>query len=193
MFYESGAFTANDFNIKLGAWDSAAADYPLVRMSAASLELRGVKVAHPAVELQNVVVVPASYDKKVPEWDDVRFLRLGRMRLVSAEVAGDDLKAYLQDRVKGLRIDKLTVDRTIGASGQIGHFPFSVEASVELLDSPRRLTVTVLKAHIGATALPAGLMSGYRQFTLSLEPNPDLPFGIDLPGLTLRDGKITIP
>jgi hypothetical protein len=193
MFYESGAFTANDLRIKLGAWDKAAANYPLVHLSAASAELRGVKVAHPSVELENAVLVPASYDKKVPEWDDVRFLRLGRLHFLSGEVAAEDLKTYLQDQVKGLRIDKLTFERTISASGQIGHFPFSIEASVELLDSPRRLTVNVLNAHIGATALPAGLMSGYRQFTLSLEPNPDLPFAIDLPGLSFHDGKITIP
>ena len=80
----------------------------------------------------------------------------GNFAPVSDEVTAEDLKAYLEGRIKGLRIDKLVLDKTVAASGQIGHFAFAFESAIELLDSPRRLKVTVLQARLGATALPAG-------------------------------------
>lgn len=193
MFYTTGPFTANDFRAKLGPWDKVAADYPLVKMTAASMELRSLKVSHPSIELVDAVVVPAGEGKKTAEWDEVRFLRLGTLKIDSAEISEPDLKAYLQERIKGLSIDKLTLDKTLAVSGRIGHFSFSLEAAVELLDGPRRLKVTLLSARLGATPLPASLFGGYRDFTLSLQPNPETPFAIDLPGLTLRGGKLTIP
>lgn len=198
LFYENGTLTANDFKVDLGAWDKAAADYPLARAQAASIELRGVKVLHPSMEFEHVVLVPAAKPpkekgKKALEWDDVRFLRMSRLRILSAEFSVDELKSVLQERLKGVRLDTLTLDKTVTAAGEVGHFAFAVEASVELVNSPRSVRVKILHARLGASELPAGLLGGYREFNLPLEPNPEMPFAIDLAGLTLAGGKLTIP
>ncbi len=192
-YYTSGPLTADDLKIELAPWDKTAADYPLIKVGASSIELRGVKVAHPALELENAVIMPAAEDKKAPEWDDVRFLKISRLRLLSAELDGADLKAYLEERVKGLHLDTLKLDKTVSVSGQISHLSFAAEFSVDLLDSPRRLKVTVLQARFGASAVPSGLLGAYREFTYPLTPSPETPFDIDLPSLTIKDGKLTIP
>jgi hypothetical protein len=193
MFYTSGPFTGNDFRVQMEPWDKTAAEYPSAKATASSIELRGIKIARPSVTFDHAVFIPASEDRKAPEWDEIRFLKVGRLKIDSAEVAGDDLRAYIEGRVKGLKFDKFSLDKTLSATGRVGPFAFAVELGVELLDSPKRLKATILQARHGATALPAGLLGGYREFTFPLQPSPETPFDIELAGLTLRDGKLTIP
>lgn len=191
-FYETGPFSAEGFKADLGAWDAARGVYPLARVQAAEGTLRGLKLLGPSVELEDALVVPAG-DIKRSEWDEVRFLKLKTLRVKKLAVDAKDLRTFLEGRIKGLAISKLELDRTIRLEGAYGRFPVVAEASVELKERPRRLVVTLLEARFGAAPPPAALLAPYRTLELPLEPTPDVPFVVELPGLTLKGGKLSIP
>jgi hypothetical protein len=53
--------------------------------------------------------------------------------------------------------------------------------------------VAILSASYLGAPIPSALFRPIKELNLSLEPNPETPFFIDLPGLTIKGGKLTIP
>ncbi len=191
-FYENGPFSAQEFKAELGAWNAARGVYPLARVSASEATLRGLRVVRPDLEFEDALLVPAG-DVKKSEWDDIRFLRMKRLRVRGAVIEANDLRAFIEARAKGFIVSKLELDKTIRLDGAYKNASVSAEASVELRDAPRRLVVSVLAARVRGAAIPAALLGSYSSFVLPLEPTPDLPFFVDIPGVTLKDGKLSIP
>ncbi len=189
-YLDAGAFSAARLKLEFGDWDAARSAWRTVRLTAAELNLRGMKVEDLAVELEDALFIPLlDYDGS---WKDVRLLKLGRLRIVSARVSAEAFAGFLRERAKGLMVEALEVDGSLRVRGTLHGLRVGAEATAQLLDSPRRLRVELLGAKLGVTALPRWLWRRFQGYTLPLEPNPETPFFIELPGLTLKDG-ISIP
>lgn len=194
-YYGLEPFLAKNFKVGLGPWSAAAAAYPLARAQADAIELRGLQVERLAVELEDLALVPIKQPavKKLDEWDDVRFLRMKTLRIKSAFITAESLKKFLEDRVKGLKVEKIEMNHYVSIAAALNHISLSARASVELLASPKALRLRVEQARLGITPLPLALLGPFRKFDVPLEPNPEMPFFIDIPGLTLRDNRLSIP
>lgn len=192
QFYDNGSLQAQDLRVDLGPWDPASGTYPLARIAAGQLKLRGLKVDHAAVELEGLSLVSAA-KPPAAEWDDVRLLKLKRLKVDSLSVDAADLKNLLEHRVHGLTVQSLRVDQTLKVQALYGTLSLTLELRPELQAQPAALLLHLVDARVGVTPLPSMLTSAFQTIPVSFEPNPETPFEIELSSLTLRDNRITVP
>lgn len=180
--------------VDLGPWDPALSAWKDVRASLDRISVRGLKVTHAAVDLGNFSFV-TFYTNGVSEydWSEMRVMRLDRVTVRSLSIDAADLKIFLEKRVPGLKLDSLTLDGTVKASGTWHGRPVTAEAALELDRAEHRLKVAILSASYLGAPVPAALFRPIKELNLSLDPNPETPFYIDLPGLTIKGGRLTIP
>ncbi|MBI4371802.1 MAG: hypothetical protein HY552_05850 [Elusimicrobia bacterium] len=193
-YTEAGGVKITDLRVSLGPWDAARSAWTNVRLAADRLEIKGLAVREAAAELEDFAFVPlyeggrGDYD-----WKDLRLLRLKRVKVSGLRVDAADLKIFLEKRLPGLRLDEVRLDKTVRAAGRWRGRPVSAEAALELDPAARRLRVRVISARYADAPLPAALFRPIKELRLSLDPNPETPFFIDVPGLTIRDGRLTVP
>ncbi|HEX4048525.1 MAG TPA: hypothetical protein VH309_11850 [Elusimicrobiota bacterium] len=197
MAYE--AFSVGDvkgtgLKVDLGAWDPRVSAWSRARLTADQVTVRGLKVKGVTADLDDLSLTTLSHnDIAEYDWNDMRLMRLDRVKVDGLEIDAADLKAFLESRVPGLELSSLTLDGTVKAAGTLYGRPVSAEAALRLDGPGRRLKVAVLSASYLGTPVPAALFRPIKELNLSLNPNPETPFYIDLPGLTIKDGRLTIP
>jgi len=194
LFFEAGKTQVRNLNIDLGDWDRGASAWPTVMLSADRIQNSGLTVRGVTADLENFSFAPlyegglGDYD-----WNDLRLMRLDRAVVRSFQVDAADLKAYVEKRVPGLSLGVLTLDGTIKASGSWNGRPVAAEAALELDRAGHRLTLRVLSASYMGFNIPPAFFLPIQELGLSLAPTPERPFFIDLPGLTLRGDRLTVP
>jgi hypothetical protein len=193
QFYTQGNIKADALNLDLGRWDAAAGAYPLAKFSARELDVRGVRILHAAMEAEGLFFVSAA-PVGADEWDEVRLLKMKTLRVKSLSVSADALRAVLVERVKNLRLESLTLEGTVKASGAFRNIPISLELSVTLKnDAPRALLLRFVSIKAAGNSIPVAAINRIKELTIPLDANPETPFSIDLPGLTIADDRLTIP
>jgi hypothetical protein len=192
--FDAGMISGRGMHVALSNWAPALSSWGDVALSADRIDIRGLSVRGVAADLRNFSFVPM-YETSAGnfDWNDVRVMRVDGVVVRSLQVDAADLKSFLEKRVPGLKLDELTLERTIKASGYWNGKPVSVEAALVLDKAARRLKVDVLSASLFGINLPTALFRPIKELNLSLEPNPETPFTVDLPGLTIRGGRLTIP
>lgn len=191
--YTSGKVVIKDLKANFGPWDPAKSAYKTMSLSVGELNVRGLVLSGSDIDLVNVGFVPIVKKEREDDWVDVRLLRLERLRIKSLDVGADELKAFLTARVKGLSVSELSLDKTVKISGTFNGKPVSAEAGLQLLDGPRRLKVDIMSVRLAGIAVPLSMFREIKELTIPLYPNPETPFAIELPGLTLAGGRLTIP
>lgn len=195
MVFRVGHVEADGLRADFGPWDAARSAWGRARLSAERLDARGLSVRDVSAELENFSLVPV-YDGGGSGdygWSDVRVMRLDRVVVGGLRVDAADLKVFLEKRVPGLTIARLTLDGTIKTEGRWRGRPVSAEAALDLDRAARRLRVRVLSASVLDVPIPPALFRPIKELNLSLDPNPETPFAIDLPGLTVKGGRLTVP
>ena len=194
QFFNTGKFTAANLKVQLGPWEREESAWAWAKITADEIVLRGLKARGVSVELEKVLFVPSSEESGQASWDDVRFLSLGRLKVGSLAVTGADLAVFLEERIKGLDVRELQI-----ADGALllkaGFKNLSLAARLEpVVDkAERRLRLELQEPRMGVTPLPGWLLGPLTGLGVPLEPNPETPFWIDLPGLTLKGGKLSVP
>lgn len=193
-FFEAGGAKVTGLRAELGPWDTAISGWKNVMTSADRVDVRGLSVRGVAADFQGFSFIPV-YEGGMGDfdWNDVRLMRLDRVVVRSLQVDADDVKSFVQKRVPGLVLDSLTLDGTVKASGSWNGRPVSLEAALDLDRDARRLKIRVLSASVLGLPIPTSLFRTIKELDVSLEPNPETPFYIDLPGLTVRDGRLSVP
>lgn len=193
--FQTGDLKIRNLHADLGDWDPAVSAWKNVMLSVDRLDARGLAVRGVAADIEHFSLVPmfqagsgTAYD-----WTDVRLMRVDRVVVRALQVGADDLKAFAEARVPGLAITSLTMDGTIKAVGDWKGRRVSAEAALELDRAAHRLHVRVLSASYMGTPLPSALFKPIKELEISLEPNPETPFSIELAGLTIKDGRLTVP
>lgn len=195
QFYTKGPLAAEGLVVDLGKFDAAAGVYPLAKIGAREAEVRGLRMTRLAVELEGLLAIPAvdMGDTSPDEFDEIRFLKLRTLRVVSVDLTVDAVRSFLEARIKGLHIDSLELDGTLKLSGRLRSFGLSLELAPELQASPRALRLRLVSLKVGPNPVPVAAINRIKELTISLEPNPETPFAIELPGLTLKGGRLTVP
>lgn len=193
LYYGSRTFSATNLKIGLGRWDLAGSAYPAVSVAASEIELRKLRVKNVRLGLEDLLLVPAGGSADSDPWEDVRFLKMRKLKVKALEISAEDLKRFLEDRVKGLRVGELKLDKTVQIKGTVRNIAFSAEASLELLSSPNRLVVTLTDIRIGISPVPLWMLNHFKTIAIPFEPSPEMPFHIELAGLTLKGGRLTVP
>ena len=162
-------------------------------LNVGQLNIRGLIINGTDIDLVNVGFIPIMKKEREEDWVDIRLLRLERLRIKSLDVGADELKAFLSARVKGLTVDDLSLDKTVRISGSYNGKPVSAEAGLHLLDGPRRLRIDIMSVRLAGLTVPLSMFKEIKELTIPLYPNPETPFAIELPGLTIAGGRLTIP
>lgn len=191
--HESSRFEGANLGLVFGAWDAARSQYEAMGVSATEAKYRDVALGHFAVEFKNVLAIPAQESAGGTLGEDLRFLKLGALKIKSLGINAEDLRQALQKGLRNWRLTRLELDKTVVFELQAQKIILSGEASVALLDAPRRLELSLIGAKMGASPLPLWLFERVKTLTVSLEPTPERPFAVELPGLTLSRGRLTIP
>ena len=192
QFYSNGGLEASGMVVDLGPFDAAAGIYPHAKISAREAEMRGLKLSKLAVELDGLLAISAT-DNVQDEFDDVRFLKLKTLRVNSVDLPGEAVRAFLEARVKGLKIDSLELEGNLKLSGHLRGLGLAVELAPELQTSPRALKLRIISLRLGPNPVPVAAINRIKELTISLEPNPETPFAIELPSLTLKGGRLSVP
>ena len=180
--------------VELGAWDPRVSAWSRVHASAGSVNVRGLVVKGVSADLENFSMATLYNNNIVPyDWAEVRLMRLDRVAVGGLEVDAADLKVFLEKRIPDLQLDGVELDGTVKASGRWKGRPVSAEAALDLDRGAHSLKVRILSATYLGVAVPAAMFRPIKELNISLEPNPETPFYIDLPGLTIKDGRLTIP
>ncbi len=183
-----------DLKAQFGQWDPAASVYKSATITAKSLDVRGLQIKDPDVELYDLGFVPVVRDGRGDdEWVDMRLMRLGRVRVNSLDVGAEELKLFLAERVKGLMVSEVILDNTVIVRGKFKGKAVAAEAALTLLDQPRRLKIDIKSAKWGGINVPLHLFREIKELEIPLYPNPETPFAIEMPGLTIKGGRLTIP
>ena len=185
QYYVAGPLEARNLVIELGAWDATRAAYSSAALSAET------NIGAVRAELEGLRFMPIYAHGT---WTDFRALRLDLLRIKSFRVHEDVLRAFLEDRFKGLRITGLTLNGTLQLQGTLGGgIPFSADISVQFLGAPPILRCALREARLGTTLLPEILLRPFQTIDLPLTPTPELPFTIAAPGLTIAGGWLSVP
>lgn len=191
---EQGDDVISGLRLSLDDWVPALSAWKTARASVASLQVRGLVVRNLRVEARHLALAaPAGWSEAESSVRDVRLLRLDRLAVNRLEVRADDFRAFLQKRVPGLALDSVVLDRTIRVSGRWKGAPVSLEAALDLDRAARVLRVRVLSARVLGLPLQVALFRPIKELEISLDPNPETPFAVDLPGITIKDGRLTVP
>lgn len=194
QFFQAGKAEAQDLRVALGEWDKSASLYRSAKVTAGRISLRGLVIRGFDAELEDVSLVPIYTGGRPDEWVDARVLRLNRLRLNSLDIGSRELKAFLEQRVKGLSVSSLALENGgVKVEGVWKGYRVSAEAALTLLDAPRRLKVDIRSAKFGGSAIPVALFKPIKELTVPLYPSPETPFAIELPSLSLKNDRLTIP
>ncbi|MDE2490578.1 MAG: hypothetical protein KGM24_06995 [Elusimicrobia bacterium] len=193
-YFSIGGVEMSGLKLSLKGWDPARSDWSDATASVDQLSDRGLVLHGLKAEASGLSFVPIYEDaSRRRGLSDVRLLRLDSLKIDHLEVDQDDLKAFLSKRVPGLRVDAVTLDGTIKAVGDWHGKPVSLEAALDLDRAARTLRIRIVSARYMGAELPTSLFRSIKELTVSLAPNPETPFAIDLPGLTIAGGRLTVP
>jgi hypothetical protein len=193
--FQTGEVRVHNMHADLGDWDAGMSAWKSVMLSIDRVDVRGLSVRGVAADIENFSLVPmfeagagTNFD-----WSDVRLMRVDRVVVRSLQVTAEDLKSFIEARVPGLIISNLVLDGTVKATGDWKGRRVSAEAALELDRSAHRLRVRILSASYMGSPVPTALFRPIKELDLSLDPNPETPFSIELAGLTIKDGRLTVP
>jgi|CXWL01.1.fsa_nt_gi hypothetical protein len=196
LFYQvfnAGKVELTGLKAQFGPWDEKRSTYKNVTVSAKQADIRGLITAGPELELEGVGFVPLYTDADRTNWSDLRVLRLERLKVKSLDIGAEELMIFIPQRVKGLTVTDIVLEKTVRIAGTYKGKSVAAEASIDLLDSPRRLKIDILSASIAGVSLPLSLFREIKELSVPLYPNPETPFDIDLPSLTIKNGRLTVP
>lgn len=191
--YTAGKVIIKDLKAVFGPWDPEKSVYKTMSINVGQLDVRGLILNDTNIDLIGVSFMPITKKGRDDDWVDIRLLRLERLRIHSLDVGAEELKKFLSARVKGLSVSELKLDNTVSISGSFNGKPVSAEAALRLLDSPRRLKIDILSVRLAGLSVPLSMFKEIKELTIPLYPNPETPFAIELPGLTIANGRLTIP
>jgi len=198
-YYEEGGVAARGLSIDFGRFDRARGVYPLVRLSAKELKIRGLSVEGLAAELEDLALIPAEDEagakNAVPaaHLTGCRFLRMKALRINYAVVRRESLAAFLKSRVPGLQDESADMEKgVLSASGRLRGLRVSAAVSLSLSEDRRTLEIALQRLSILGVPVPAAIFGRHGRFVRVLEPDPELPFKIVIPGLSLSSGRLLI-
>lgn len=191
--YNVGKLEITDLKAKFGEWDADKSVFKSMALDVGELDARGLVLRNSSVELTDVGFIPITKKGKDEDWVDVRLLRLGSLRINELDAGSEEIKAFLNARVKGLSVSELVLDKTVRLSGTYSGKPVTAEAGIQLLDNPRRLKIDILSVNLAGINVPLNMFREIKELTVPLYPNAETPFAIELPGLTIANGRLTVP
>jgi hypothetical protein len=189
--YSAGGFEATDLVVELGSWDAPRGVYRRAKATAREARLRGLRLDDLQVEMDGLFFVPVSTGD-LRTLTDIRFLKMDTLRIEKFRVQGDALRAFLENRAPGLRISDMRLDQTLKLRGDFRGFPVSVEIAAEVQGSSA-LHIGLRDARLGTVPVPGFLLRPLRSFTQPFVPTRDMPFFITVSGLTVANGRLSVP
>ena len=191
--FTAGKVAIKDLRMNFGPWDSTKSVYKTMSLSVGQLDVRGLILNGTKIDLVGVGFIPIMKSERPDDWVDVRLLRLERVRIKALDVGAAELKAFLSLRVKGLSVEEVALDKTVRIAGSYKGKPVAAEAGLQLLEGPRRLKIDIISVRLAGLRVPLSMFREIKELTIPLYPNPETPFAIELPGLTIANGHLTIP
>lgn len=192
--FASDGASASGLRLDFDGWSPASSSWKSAQLNVARVMVRGLAVDDLSARADNFAFITApGADARNLSPSDLRIMRLDRLSIQSGRVSAASLQAFANARLHGLVLDRVTLDGTVRAEGRWYGRAVSMEVALELDRATRVLRVRVLSASYMGTPLPVGLFGHIKDLTVSLDPNPETPFAIDLPGLTIKNGLLTIP
>jgi 4-amino-4-deoxy-L-arabinose transferase-like glycosyltransferase len=196
-YFEEGNVVARDMTVDFGRFDQARGVYPLVKLSAQSLSVRGLSIEGLSAEMEDLALIAIdSKDPGKPEaalLNEFRFLKMRRIKLISAAVRRESLAAFLKSRIKGFEPAAVDMDKgMVVASGRLKGVSLSAAASAALSGDGRSLEIAIGAVWVAGVPFPTFLLGRHARYVRGLEPDPELPFELAVSGLSLSGGRLVI-
>jgi hypothetical protein len=192
QFYSTSGLEASGLNLTVGGWDAERGLFRQAALSASELRVGGLRLAGLQLELEDVLFQPL-YEPGSNTWGDVRFLKLGRLRVKALRTDAPSVKVFLEKAVSGLRLSAVSLDGGAGLRGRLGNMIFSARVAASLESDPPALRLDLVEAKLGENPVPDFLLAPFRTYRRPLSPVPETPFSIEVPGLTLTQNWLTVP
>lgn len=188
--YAEGNFSADDLHVDFGAYDAAKGVYPKVRLSAKRVRIRGLAVDGVEFLMEDLSLIPT---QQTGGLQDVRFLGMKRLSLVSGSVSEKALAAFLESRVNGLEhVSASFSGGEASSSGTFRGIRVACRVGIALAQNGSSLTITAKSLKVAGITIPVGLLGRRASYTRDFRPDAELPFELDVPSISVSDGFLTI-
>ena len=206
-YYDDGSLVANNLSIDLGEWDPTLGVHKEVIITAKSLSFDGLKATNVRLAMQDLTLLPvkaagslvmdgASGKGVTQSTEDmllnVRFMRMRRLRILSATVTDKDAEAYLlkRTRIPGVTMTNFNLNKNVAVKAKVLNFlPVTAEASAELRPDGRGMDVKLTHTTVAGVPMPLGLLLGDR-VKMKLAFDLNLPFEVEVSPFTIENGRV---
>lgn len=191
-YFSTAGVTAENLKIDFGGWNSERGIYDNAKLSVAAVDFRGAKITKLGLEAARLRLIPRG-ESAGALWDEFQVLRMGSLRINSLSLEAADAARLLELFVPGLVVSRVTLDGSFALVGSLHGVALSLEGSAELSQAERRLVLRLKKFMLGTTDLPERLWNRWKTLDIPLDATPERPFALQLAGLTLKAGRLSIP
>ncbi|MDO8804954.1 MAG: glycosyltransferase family 39 protein [Elusimicrobiota bacterium] len=206
-YYDDGSLVANNLSIDLGEWDPTLGVHKEVTITAKSISFDGLKATNVRLAMQDLTLLPVksagslvmdgSSGKGVTQSTEdmllnVRFMRMRRLRILSATVTDKDAEAYLlkHTRIPGVKMTNFSLNKNVAVKAKVLNFlPVTAEASTQLRPDGRGMDVKLTHTTVAGIPIPLGLLLGDR-VKMKLAFDLNLPFEVEVSPFTIENGRV---
>lgn len=199
-YYEEHDFLARGMRVDLGRWDAGRGVYPRVRVRAETVDIRGLNIRGVEAVMEDVAMVPVDTDilrmgkarRRSPRelLMDFRFLKMRRLTLAAGTIDEKSAAEFLEARVPALREARFELDGDVSARAKLGPVPIGAEASAKL--GSRELVLRLETVRVAGLPVPGALLGRSASYRLDFAPDPELPFELAVPGLSIAKGRLAL-
>lgn len=207
-FYDDGSLVANNMSIDLGEWDPTLGVHKEVTITAKNISFDGLKASNVRLVMQDLTLLPlrsrgslvmdsGPQGKGITQSTEelllnVRFMRMRRLRILSATVTDKDAEAYLlkHARVPGVQMTSFSLNKNVAVKASVLNFlPVTAEASAQLRPDGRGMDIKLTHTTVAGVPLPLGLLLGDR-VKMKLAFDLNLPFEVEVAPFTIENGRV---
>ena len=204
-YYDDGSLVANNLSIDLGEWDPTLGVHKEVTITAKNISFDGLKASNVRLVMQDLTLLPVkSAGSLVMDGGkgatqstedmllNVRFMRMRRLRILSATVTDKDAETYLlkHTRIPGVTMTNFNLNKNVAVKAKVFNFlPVTAEASAELRPDGRGMDVKLTHTTVAGVPVPLGLLLGDR-VKMKLAFDLNLPFEVEVSPFTIENGRV---
>ncbi|MBI4055707.1 MAG: glycosyltransferase family 39 protein [Elusimicrobia bacterium] len=186
--FETGHVRVKNLTVWLGPWRWREGVYETADVAAQEISLRGLTLRDPKFRMKKVAFVPA----EPGNWTDLRFLKMDSVQILSGTLSKKTLEQFLEARVKGLSNAQIALGNPLHIQADFKGKTAHLILWLNYDKKKKLLQLRLGQTRWGPYRIPGKWLASLAHKDLSLRPNPETPFEIQLEQIRIAQDTIEL-